>query len=127
MKAFLAIKYYDDMKNKDTIEKICKALEKRGIKTFVFARDIQNYEKCTLTPNKIMKLAFENIKSSDVFIIDASELSIGIGIEAGYAYSNKIPIYLIAKKGSEVSNSIKGISKKFFTYEDPYEISNLDF
>jgi len=127
MKAFLAIKYYDDMKNKDTIEKICKALEKRGIETFAFARDIQNYEKCTLTPNKIMNLAFENIKSSDIFIIDASELSIGIGIEAGYAYSNKIPIYLIAKKGSEVSNSIKGISKKFFTYEDPYEISNLNF
>ncbi len=127
MKAFLAIKYYDDMKNKDKIEKICKALEKKGINTFVFVRDVQNYERCTLAPDEVMNLAFKNIKSSDIFIIDASEVSIGIGIEAGYAYTNNIPIYVIAQKGSEVSNSIKGIAKKFFTYVDPCEISDLVF
>lgn len=127
MKAFLAIKYYDDMKNKDKIEKICKALEKKGIKTFVFVRDIQNYKICNLDSKQIMNLAFKHIKSSDIFIIDASEVSIGIGIEAGYAYTKNIPIYIIAQKESEVSNSIKGIAKKFFTYADPCEITNLIF
>lgn len=127
MKAFLAIKYYDDMKNKDKIEKICKTLKKMGIETFAFARNIQNYKKCTLTPDQIMNLAFKNIKSSDIFIIDASEVSIGIGIEAGYAYTHNIPIYVIADKNSEVSNSIKGIAKKFFTYIEPCDILNLNF
>ena len=123
MKAFLAIKYYEDMRNKELIENICYTL--KNIEVFAFVKNIQNYHKCTLSPNEIMQRAFKEIKSSDIFIIDATELSIGIGIEAGYAYSNNIPIYLIANKKAEVSNSIKGICSKMLFYEDINEISKL--
>ncbi len=124
MKAFLAIKYHEDMRNKDLIEKICAAFEEQGIEIFAFARNIQHYKSCDLSPEEIMNIAFNEIKSSDIFIIDASELSIGIGIEAGIAYSSGIPVYLIANKNAEISNSIKGISEKSCFYSQPDELSN---
>lgn len=124
-KAFLAIKYYEDMRNKDLIENICSALKSQNIETFVFARNIQHYKPCTMSGKEVMKIAFDTIKDSDIFIIDASELSIGIGVEAGVAYFSGIPIYLIANKNSYVSESIKGISKDIFLYNHPKEIENF--
>ena len=125
MKIFLSIKYYDDMRNKNLIESICSSIESMGHEVFVFARDVQNYKKCELSPEEIMKIAFEKIKSSDVLLADASELSIGVGIEVGYAFSNNIPIYLTANKNAYVSNSIKGISSKSYFYDDPLEVFRL--
>ena len=125
MKVFLSIKYYDDMRNKNLIEKICSAIENCGDIPFVFAKNVQNYSKCEFSAEEIMKIAFNEINSSDVLLIDATELSIGIGIEAGYAFSKKIPIYLIANKNAYVSNSIKGISSKALFYDKPEEIEKL--
>lgn len=125
IKAFLAIKYYEDMRNKELIETIYSALKAQNIETFIFAKNVQNYGPCKMSGNEVMNLAFDTIKSSDIFIIDASELSIGIGVEAGVAYSSGIPIYLIANKNSYVSESIKGISKKVFLYNNTEEIKNF--
>lgn len=125
MKVFLSIKYYDDMRNKNLIEKICSAIENCGDVPFVFAKNVQNYGECEFSAEEIMKIAFNEINSSDVLLIDATELSIGIGIEAGYAFSKKIPIYLIAKKDAYVSNSIKGIASKALFYDEPEEIEKL--
>ena len=125
MKVFLSIKYYDDMRNKNLIEKICLAIENCGDVPFDFAKNVQNYSKCEFSAEEIMKIAFNEINSSDVLLIDATELSIGIGIEAGYAFSKKIPIYLIAKKDAYVSNSIKGVASKALFYDEPEEIENL--
>ena len=123
MKIFLSIKYYDDMRNKNLIEKICNIL--KGNEVFVFAKNIQNYGECIMTPKEVMEKAFSEIDSSDILLAEASNLSIGVGIEVGYAYSKKIPIYLIASKKSFVSNSIKGISSKSLFYEKIDEISSL--
>ncbi len=125
MKAFFAIKYYDDMKNKKLIESVCNILENNGMDIFVFARNIQNYGPCNLSGKEVMNIAFNEIKNSDIFIIDASELSIGIGVEAGVAYSNKIPIYVIAQKNAYVSESIKGVAEKCFFYDTPEDLSEF--
>ena len=125
MKAFLAIKYYDDMRNKNLIEEICKSLEFQKFEVFAFARNVQKYGPCNLSGAEVMEKAFYEIKSSNVFVIDASELSVGIGVEAGVAYSNNIPIYLVAKNGVYVSESIKGIAKKSFFYNEPCEIKTF--
>lgn len=125
MKVFLSIKYYDDMRNKNLIEKICSVIENCGDVPFVFAKNVQGYGKCEFSAEEIMKIAFNEINSSDVLLIDATELSIGIGIEAGYAFSKKIPIYLIANKDSYVSNSIKGIASKSLFYDKLEEIEKL--
>ena len=124
MKAFLAIRYYEDMRNKNLIESICKSFESRNIEMFAFVRDIQKYDANSFSGQNVMKIAFEEIKKSDIFIIDASEMSIGIGLEAGVAYCSNIPIYLIAKKDCYVSNSIKEIEKKSYFYSSPEELAD---
>ena len=126
MKAFVSIKYYDDMRNKPLMEKICFELENKGLSIFLFARNVQNYESCKLSGKEVMNIAFDEIKKSDILIAESSEISIGVGIEVGFAYSNNIPIYTIARKNSYVSNSIKGISKKCFFYDVPGDLKNLE-
>lgn len=126
MKAFLSIKYYDDMKNKSLMEKISKQLENKGMDVFLFARDIQNYGPCRLSGKEVMDIAFSEIKKSDILIAETTEISIGVGIEVGVAYSNNIPIYTIAQKEAYVSNSIKGISKKCFFYDVPDDLKNFE-
>jgi nucleoside 2-deoxyribosyltransferase len=69
-----------------------------------------------------MKLTFELINKSDFLIIEFSDKGVGLGIEAGYAYAKGIPIIVIAKKGSDISNTLKGIAKKIIFYEDPEEL-----
>ncbi len=125
MRAFLAIKYYNNLQNKELIENITQTFKKINIDIFVFVRDVQNYKISGLTPKELMQRAFEEIEKSDIFIIEASETSIGIGIEAGYAYMKKIPIYLIARKDAEVSNSIKGISEKSIFYNTLDDLLDL--
>lgn len=126
MKAFLSIKYYDDMRNKSLMEKICKELENKGMSVFLFARDIQNYGPCKLSGKEVMDIAFNEIKKSDILIVEASEISIGVGIEAGVAYSYNMPIYTIAQKDAYVSNSIKGISQKCFFYDIPEDLKEFE-
>ena len=126
MRAFLSIKYYDDMRNKPLMEKVCSEFEKKGISIFLFVRDMQNYGPCKYSSKEVMDLAFSEIKRSDILIAEASEISIGVGIEAGFAYSNKIPVYTIASKNAYVSNSIKGISKKCFFYNFPEDLKDFE-
>ena len=45
IKAFLAIKYYEDMRNKGLIEEIYSALKFQNIETFVFAKNIQKAQR----------------------------------------------------------------------------------
>lgn len=66
--------------------------------------------------------AFPNIKSSDLFIVEFTEKGVGLGVGAGYAYANKIPIYIIAKTGSEISETIKSLATKIIFYDEPSEL-----
>lgn len=51
-------------------------------------------------------------------IIDFTEKGVGLGIEAGYAYAKEIPVITIAKNGSDISETLKGISKEVFFYNN---------
>ena len=125
MRAFLAIKYYDNIENKNLIEKISKTLNSIDIDTFVFARDVENYKAWEQSAEQLMARAFKEIEKSDILIVEASNPSFGVGIEACYAYMKGIPVYLIANKTAKVSDSIKVISKDIFFYNNVEELTKL--
>ncbi len=125
MRAYLAIKYHDDFSNKRYIEAISSACEKAGINTTVMARDYEKWGKIKLGPKKLMQLTFKEIEKADVLIIEFSEKGVGLGIEAGYAHSIKIPIIVVAKRGSDISETLKGIAKKVILYNKPEELERL--
>lgn len=117
MKAYLGIKYYEDCRNRLIIEQICAILESRGFETSCVVRDIEKWGLEEFPPDNLMKATFKEIDSSDLVLVEVSEKGVGLGIEAGYAYAKGIPVFTIAKKGSDISNTILGISKQVIIYE----------
>ncbi len=125
MKAYLAIKFREDMSNKKLIEEISKSLEKAGLDVVALVRDYENWGEVKFSPQELMKLAFKLIIESDFVILEFSEKGVGLGVEAGYAFAKGIPIIVIAREGSDVSNTIRGISQKIIFYNEPQDLIEL--
>ena len=122
-KAYLAVKFYQDCRNRKLIEQISESLHKAGFESLVLIRDFEKWGKVKFPPKKLMKLAFEQIDKSDLVVIEFSEKGIGLGIEAGYAYSKNIPIVIVAKKSSDISTTLHGVAKKTIFYDTPKELT----
>lgn len=118
MKAYIGIKYHENYSNKSIVNKISSILEKRGYETICIVRDIESNQQIKYNPHELMKLTFEKIDICDMVIIELTEKGVGLGIEAGYAYAKKIPIITIAKTGSDISETLIGISDKVIFYDD---------
>ncbi len=118
MRAYISIKYREDNGNKDCIEKISSALEQNGFETVCITRDIEKWGQIELSPKELMQRTFAEIDSSHLIVIDLTEKGVGLGIEAGYAYAKGTPIAVIAKKGSDISATLQGISQKLFLYDE---------
>ena len=65
-----------------------------------------------------MTKAFEAIRSCQLVVIELTEKGVGLGIEAGYAYAQGIPIITIAQKGCDISTTLAGISESVYRYSD---------
>jgi 2'-deoxynucleoside 5'-phosphate N-hydrolase len=72
-----------------------------------------------------MQKTFALIDASDTVVVDLTEKGVGIGIEAGYAYAKGKPVFTIAKRGSDISTTLSGISSRIAWYNDYSEISLL--
>lgn len=122
MKIFLAIKFHDDLSNKIMIEDISKNLEVDGVKVVIMERDYERWGAIKLDPQELMKITFEEIDKSNLLLMEFSEKGVGLGIEAGYAYAKEIPIVVIAKHGSDISNTMRGVVKEVIFYENTGEL-----
>lgn len=117
-KAFLAITYPT---NKKKVGNIKAAIKTAGLNVKCFATD---YKKDGQVPlNKLMHDAFKWMDSCDLIIVDISKISLGIGIESGYAYIKKIPLVAIHEKGTKTSNSMIGIADLIFEYKKYSDIT----
>ncbi|MBU5425597.1 nucleoside 2-deoxyribosyltransferase [Tissierella pigra] len=124
MKAYIGIKYYEDYRNKEIINKISSALERNGYGTSCIVRDIQNHQ-VKYNPQELMKLTFKEIDECDLVVIDLSEKGVGLGIEAGYAFARNIPIITIADIRADISETLEGISRKVIFYNNIEDIDSL--
>lgn len=125
MKAYIGIKYHEDYRNKIIVDKISSILEKNGYETICIVRDINIEQQYGYNPYDLMKLTFEKIDRCDLVIIDLTEKGVGLGIEAGYAYAKGIPIITIAKSGSDISETLDGISKNILFYNNIEDLEIL--
>jgi len=117
MQAYLAIKYHADHNNRDRIESLSAVLEAHGIATICIARDLEQWGTIHFSPDELMEKSFEAIDACDLLIVDLTEKGVGIGIEAGYAYAKCIPIITIAQAGSDISETLRGISSQIDSYQ----------
>ena len=89
-----------------------------GFDTVCIARDFEKWGQVHLNSQELMQLAFDQIDKCDFLIVDLTEKGVGIGIEAGYAFAKNIPIITIAFKGSDISDTLQGITSQIFFYDN---------
>ncbi len=122
--AFMSIKYYEGDKTKKIIEDITEALKEAGIKNCVLIRDVEDWGRIHLTSDSLMPdYAFPRMRNSDMLIVEFSEKGVGLGVGAGYCYGVGVPIYIIAKEGSDISSTIEGLARAVIFYQEPKDIT----
>jgi len=124
MKAYLGIKFHPDHRNKEQIDFLSSLIGEFGYSVTCITRDIEAWGKVSFAPDELMNKTFQIIDESDVVIIDLSEKGVGLGIEAGYAYSRGIPIITIAHQ-SKISNTLLGISKYNYVYKGKDDLAKF--
>jgi nucleoside 2-deoxyribosyltransferase len=123
MKIFLSIKYHDDHRNRDLIENVTHALQPHRV--MCVARDVEEWGKKKFEARELMQRTFEEIDSSDIVVVELSEKGVGVGIEAGYARAKGKPIITVARRESDVSDTLRGISREVFIYQDKGELEKF--
>ena len=123
MKALMSIKFHEDASNLSLIKSITDVANKSGVELKTIFIDYEKEGTKKFSPKDLMEMTFGVIKENDILIVELSEKGVGLGIETGYAFSKNKPVYVIAKKGSDISDTLKGISKEIFFYET---ISDLE-
>ncbi len=118
MKAYLGIKYHPDNRNRATIEEISKVLATIGYETTCVVRDLEKWGEKSFSAPELMRKTFAIIDECDVAIIDLTEKGVGLGIEAGYAHARGAPLVTIARQGSDISETLRGISDEIILYDD---------
>ncbi len=117
-KAYIAIKYHPDNSNRERIEAISAALERCGWQTMCIVRDVEKWGQVEFSPQELMQRTFDEIDASHIIVIDLTEKGVGVGIEAGYARARGLPIITIAQTGSDISTTLRGISRRVLFYDE---------
>ena len=120
--AYLGIKFYADQRNRSLIEMITDALKEAGWTTHVIVRDLEQWGAVQFEPQTLMARTFAVIEASDIAIIDLTEKGVGLGIEAGYAFAKGIPVITIAREGSDISTTLRGISQEVCLYRNEHDL-----
>ena len=117
MKIYLAIKFHSDFSNREFIEQISSALEKAGHSTVVAVRDFEQWGVLKFSNKQIMKQDFEAIQGVDMLLVEFSEKGVGLGVATGFAKALNKPIVVIAKTGTEISDTIEGTADRIIFYD----------
>ncbi len=72
------------------------------------------------TPKQFYKRTYRVITKCDLFIVEVSALSHGVGMELQMAVEHKIPVIALAKKGTKISSMVRGLPvlKQIIYYKD---------
>ena len=69
------------------------------------------------------KYTFPEMETSDIMVIEYSEAGAGLGMCADHAFCHKVPLYLIAKRGSKISTTVNSVAEKVIFYDEVSDIT----
>ena len=121
-KAYFAISYSNRNQFDKEIESLKNLFNKNNVELLVF---VDKYNFKANQENEMMKVAFEEIESSDFLIAELSTKSIGVGIEIGYAFAKEKPIFYLRKKDSKYSTTASGCSNYLIEYENELNLVEI--
>ena len=124
--SFFALKFHEGDEDRAKVEAIESALNKAGIEITLMARDVEKWGEAYIPEGKALMrdYAFPAMKKCDMLIVEFSEKGVGLGIGAGYAFAIGLPIYVIAKTGSDISSTMSNLAKEVIFYNNPEELTD---
>ena len=122
--SFFALKFHDGDEDRAKVEAIEKALNKAGVTITLMARDVEKWGKAEIPAGKTLMTdyAFPAMRQCDCNIIEFSEKGVGLGMNGGYCYAAGKPIFVIAKKGSDISTTMANVAQQVIFYEEPEDL-----
>ena len=121
-KAYFAISYSNRKQFDKEVESLQNLFNKNNIELLVF---VDKYDFKANQEKEMMKVAFEEIDSSDFLIAELTTKSIGVGIEIGYAFAKEKPIFYLRKKDSKYSTTASGCSISVTEYENELDLVEI--
>ena len=121
-KAYFAISYSNRKQFDKEIDSLQNLFNKNNIELLIF---VDKYDFNANQEKEMMKVAFEQIDSSDFLIAELTTKSIGVGIEIGYAFAKGKPIIYLRKKDSEYSTTASGCSISVIDYENELDLCDI--
>jgi nucleoside 2-deoxyribosyltransferase len=122
MKRVFITASFQNGKNRTEIEKLCALVKQAGFNDFCFIRDVEHYQKIFDNPKELMLRARKEISNCDILLIDITGKPTGRAYEAGIAYALGKEIVVIAKKGTNIKDTSKGIATKVIEYNQIEDI-----
>ena len=119
MKVYITTSFGDSEEKNQTL---CSLVKKAGFEDFCFIRDIEKYQPIFDNPKDLMEKACQEIKKSDLLLIDVTDKPTGRAIEAGMAYALGKKIIVIMKRGTKIKGTVKGIADFIIEYENIEDI-----
>ncbi len=80
-------------------------------------RDLEDWGKTVFPEQELMQKSLQMLKASDACLVEISEKGVGVGLEAGYAHAIGIPIIVVAKRGTDIPETLSGIAQEILFYE----------
>lgn len=118
-KGYLAISYSNRPLFDNEIESLKKLFNKNDLKLLIF---VDKYKFKANQEKEMMKTAFDEIDNSDFLIAELTTKSIGVGIEIGYAFAKKTPIFYLHKNNAEYSTTASRSSTYNVVYENEFDL-----
>lgn len=111
-RVFVSYSYSNRDKYKDVHKILKEYLHSKGVSVYAFVFDFTD----TLSDFKMMQSALNEIDKSDMILVELTNKSVGVGVEAGYAKAkDKVVIYL-HRKDSELQQTVNGIADYVIPY-----------
>jgi hypothetical protein len=122
---YLALKFHPDHSNRGLVEQISDAFESCGVGTVCVARDVERWGEKAFMPDELMAASFEAIDNSSAVVVEFSEKGVGLGIEAGYATAEGIPVFVVHRPGADISTTLRGVAQEVFGYTDTDSLTDV--
>ena len=122
--SFFALKFHDGDKDREKVEAIESALNKAGIEITLMARDVEKWGNANIPEGKALMrdYAFPAMLQCDCNVIEFSEKGVGLGMNGGFCYAVGKPIYVIAKRNSDISTTMANIATEIIFYDKPEDL-----
>ncbi len=111
--ALTNVKEYVSVNKKELYENIASICSRLGFDVYVphlSKQELSSSIAKNLTPKRIFEWDIQQVTEADIIIAYVGLVSLGVGIELGYAACLKIPVITLCEKGQPISPMILGHS-----------------